>query len=628
MRCAFRSARITLLAVPLLAAALGSRSCPLATAAPGTPAVQEQPAYKSPSDIALSSGGQFAYVTNHTANSLSVIDTAKGTVIAEIPVGRAPSGVAVHPGGWLVFVANTGDHTVSFINTKSGKVAATVRCGFEPTGLAVSPDGRQLYTANLISNDVSVIDVRARKEVRRIKVGRAPTHLALTPDGRLLVVNHLLSHEPATNPKLTAPVVVIDTQKGQVIGQKRSPGTMLLGQGIAVSPDGKFAFCVHSRPNFNVAPSQLNQGWVHSNALSIIPLGDPTAKVVTVLLDNVSSGAANPHGIAVSRDGKTLFVSHRGTHQLSIVSLPKLRQLIGRTRPDALAMAHVNLGFLWQTGEIVRRVSSGGLGPRGVAVSPADGSVWVANYFSNSVAVLDPATGKVRKRIELGGPKQMTLERRGEFLFYDAAHSFQQWLSCSSCHPGVRVDGVNWDLLNDGMTNPKNAKSLVGSWQTPPVMATGVRPSMEVAAEKGFLFIQFVQPTPEQLEAVRAFLRWVPYIPSPWFRRPDGSLVPTAQRGKQVFEKAGCSYCHPAPLYTDLKMYSVGTRTKRELPQHRKFDVPSLRELYRTAPYLHDGRAATLREVITKFNSGDQHGATSDLTPRELDDLVAFLNTL
>ena len=194
----------------------------------------------------------------------------------------------------------------------------------------------------------------------------------------------------------------------------------------------------------------------------------------------------------------------------------------------------------------------------------------------------------------------------------------------------MRSDGVNWDLLNDGQSNPKNAKNLVGAWQTPPAMALGVRASMEVAVEKGFEFIQFVQPTAEDLRDVRAFLRWIRPIPSPFGRRPDGTCDQAVRRGGKVFEKAGCVSCHPPPLYTDLHSYDVGTRTARELAANkdRLFDTPSLRELYRTAPYLHDGRAATLREVITKFNPHDRHGRTSKLTGRELDDLVAFLKSL
>jgi cytochrome c peroxidase len=54
-------------------------------------------------------------------------------------------------------------------------------------------------------------------------------------------------------------------------------------------------------------------------------------------------------------------------------------------------------------------------------------------------------------------------------------------------------------------------------------------------------------------------------------------------------------------------------------------DTPTLRGLWRTAPYLHDGSAATLREVLTTRNAGDRHGVTSTLSPTDLDDLETFL---
>jgi cytochrome c peroxidase len=58
------------------------------------------------------------------------------------------------------------------------------------------------------------------------------------------------------------------------------------------------------------------------------------------------------------------------------------------------------------------------------------------------------------------------------------------------------------------------------------------------------------------------------------------------------------------------------------------FDTPSLIGVYRSAPYLHDGRAESLRDVLTTHNPDDRHGRTSHLTPAQLDDLVEFLKSL
>jgi YVTN family beta-propeller protein len=610
------------------AAALVAFLClPVPAPSKAPPAGAGRLKYKSPACIAFSPKGRFAYVTNHTADTLGVVDTIAGKLVGEIPVGRGPWGVVASPRGKVVFTANQQDHTISFVGLLQRKTFATVKCGYDPMGLAISPDGRTLYVANYISNDVSVINVSARREVARIKTGRAPTYLAITPDGKKLLVNNSLSPQAATDKNVTAWVSVIDTATRKVIAEKRSPGTMLLGRGIAVSPDGKTAFCVHSRPNFTITTAQIGQGWIHTNALSMIPLeGD--GKVVTVLLDNVNSGAANPHGLAISKDGGRLFVSHRGIHKISVVDLKRLRYLIRTMTPERLKTAHVNLALLWRDGRTINRFPAGGLGSTGLAISPSDRNLYVANYFSDNITVLDGVTGSLRKTISLGGPAKMDTVRRGEFLFHDATQCFQNWLSCVSCHPRTRADGVNWDLLNDGITNPKNAKSLVGSWRTPPAMALGVRSSMEVAVEKGFRFIQFIQPSDDTLKSVRAYLRDIKYIPSPYHRKSDGSLDASAARGKKLFAQAGCDGCHAPPLYTDLKMYDVGTRTNRNLKGRQEFDTPTLIELYRTGPYLHDGRAATLTDVITTHNPDDEHGETSKLTAAQKADLVAFLMSL
>jgi len=288
--------------------------------------------YKSPINLAFSPKGDLVYVANHTADSVGVIDTAKGKLLTEIPVGKSPTDIAVTANGGILYVSNTHSQSVSVIDTKSRKVVASIPCGFEPRGIALSADGARLYAANYISSDISVIDTKARKALRRIPVPRTPTCIALTPDGKRLLVNHMISDQPATNPKLTNSVTVVDTALGKVVGQKRSPGAMLMGRGITVAADGKIAFCVHARPNFNVTPSQLSQGWVQTNALTIMPLG-PKAPVYTVLLDNVNAGAANPFDVVASKDGKQLYVSHRGIHKVSVINLDKLRYRLKNAPP-------------------------------------------------------------------------------------------------------------------------------------------------------------------------------------------------------------------------------------------------------------------------------------------------------
>jgi len=623
-------------------AGVAATAAGLVLAAATAPAGAAAPRYPSPVSVAFGPAGRRAYVSGHGTDTVYVIDVPGRAVVRKVPVGKAPVGLAVDADGRRLYVANSRSHSVSVVDTATGKVVGTVRTGFEPLGLCLSPSGKRLYVANSISNEISVIDTAECRQSGRIAVARTPTFLAVTPDGKTLLASHLLSAMPATDPKTTAHVSVIDAAAMKVVGQRRSDQPMHVLQQIAVSADGRHAYTVHLQPNFNITPSQLGQGWIQKNCLTVVPLAG-AGPPVTVLLDNVNRGAGNPYGVAISADGRSLYVTHTGVHRVSVIDLPRLHALIDGLKPRAREEAAYRLGLLWQGRKpIIRRTGCGGLGPKGIAVSPADGALLVANFFSGSVTVLDAGARRVVATIPLGPRQPETVERRGEFLFCSARHCFQNWLSCESCHPGVRADALNWDLMNDGLTNPKNAKSLVGSWQTPPSMALGVRARMEVAVEKGFLFIQFHDVSRKDKDAVSAYLRSVKFIPSPFHRRPDGSLDDRAKRGRKVFEKAGCDSCHPAPLYTDRQMYDVGTRGERDVravpntnhdapPKVQptdEFDTPTLLEMYRTGPYLHDGRAATLREVLTKYNVDDRHGRTSNLTPQELDDLVAFLRSL
>jgi cytochrome c peroxidase len=212
--------------------------------------------------------------------------------------------------------------------------------------------------------------------------------------------------------------------------------------------------------------------------------------------------------------------------------------------------------------------------------------------------------------------------------FNDAAICFQGWQSCASCHDDDgRVDGLNWDLTNDGIGNPKDTKSLVLSHRTPPVMSLGVRATAEIAVRAG-IQNSLAATLPEPIAA--AMDEWLKSIePAPSPRLVEGHLSAAAQRGEKLFKSAetGCASCHQSELFTDLHTYDVGTANLFD-KQDKEFDTPTLRELWRTAPYLHDGSAATVRDVLTTRNPTDGHGKTSHLTPSQIEDLAEYLLSL
>jgi cytochrome c peroxidase len=173
------------------------------------------------------------------------------------------------------------------------------------------------------------------------------------------------------------------------------------------------------------------------------------------------------------------------------------------------------------------------------------------------------------------------------------------------------------------MLNAKNTKSLLLTHQTPPAMATGVRANAEEAVRSGIYYMQFAAPRRPMREALNAYLKSLEPVASPYL--VDGQLSDAARRGEQTFRAAGCTTCHVGPHYTDGLRHRVGTATEEE-PRGR-FDTPTLVEIWRTTPYLHDGRATTVREVLTTFNPDDKHGRVSTLTEDEISDLVEYVLT-
>jgi hypothetical protein len=187
---------------------------------------------------------------------------------------------------------------------------------------------------------------------------------------------------------------------------------------------------------------------------------------------------------------------------------------------------------------------------------------------------------------------------------------------------------MNWDLMNDGFGNPKNTKSLLYAPRTEPAMWTGIRANAMAGVQAGFRFIEFQAHPQQDYDDIYNFLNSLEPEPSPYW--VNGKLSPDAVQGKAIFEsaEARCLECHlPSYYYAHTNKYDVGTRHDSDWTQNdiTGYVPPPLFELWRTAPYLHDGSALTLRDVLTTFNAGDRHGKTSHLSPSQIDQLAAYL---
>ncbi len=158
-------------------------------------------------------------------------------------------------------------------------------------------------------------------------------------------------------------------------------------------------------------------------------------------------------------------------------------------------------------------------------------------------------------------------------------------------------------------------------------MSTGVRETAETAVRAGLSHILFSVQSEDVAAALDSYLRSLEPVPSP--KLEAGRLSAAAQRGEVVFHSSlvGCANCHSGGLRTDLKAHDVGTTGRFDQGQ-TFFDTPALVELWRTAPFLHDGSCASLHELVTSRNRDNRHGRTAHLTKAQIDDLVEYLLSL
>ncbi len=601
----------------------------------GQPAEEKSSAYLGPEAIVAHKDGKRLFVAARDAHQVAVVELPGGKVLQRIALPGEPTSMALSADGATLYVTAAAPKSiVCAVDTASGKISFTLPAGHTATGVAVAADGKRLYVCNRFNNDVSVLDVAGRKEVARVPVVREPVGAVITPDDKtVFVINHL-PNDPSNSYDVAAVVSVLDTQSLRVSHIRLPNGSTGL-RGVCITPDGKHVLATHLLARYQLPTTQLERGWMNTNALSII---DAAAKklVNTVLLDNVDLGAANPWGLATA-DGTTLVVAHAGTREISVIDLPGVLKKLAAIESGGIK--EVQPGIMYSGSftaldvpndlaflvDLRRRIRLPGDGPRGVAV--VGGTAYVSQYFADSLAAVDLSAevspARAVREIPLGPKPRLTVQRRGELLFNDATICFQQWQSCASCHPDARVDGLNWDLLNDGMGNPKNNRSMVLAHQTPPAMTEAVRGGAEEAVRSGITHILFAVRPEEEAEAMDEYLKSLKPVPSPYL--VDGKLSPAAERGRKLFfdEKVGCAKCHPEPLYTDMKMYNVGSRG--ELDRRDDFDTPTLIESWRTAPYMHDGRYVTMKEVFTK----GKHGLNGvQLTDEQINDLVEFILSL
>ncbi|WP_085536312.1 YVTN family beta-propeller repeat-containing protein [Massilibacteroides vaginae] len=565
---------------------------------------QQSPLFTT--DIKPTSDGKLL-LTQKGKKSVDVLSSDGKTLIHSYLLNDIPTGIAVDGNKAYVTTFETMGR-LHVLHLETGKVEVSIPTGSGTGFPLLSPDGKKVYVSNQFQNTIEEIDPAQGKVVRTVNVLREPKAKVFSPDGQYLFVANYLPAQRADLDVVSSCVSVIEMKTFKKVKDIALANGSNALRDICITPDGKYIYVSHNLGRFTVPTSQLQQGWMNTSAFSVI---DVTAKeyLGAILVDEAEKGAAGIWSIACNEDH--LYISHSGTHEVSVIDhKAMIRKFEAYPEKENL---NYDLQFLYGLRE---RIPVEGNGPRNMVLT--NDNLIVTTYFADMLNYLDVKTN-VMSAVDINPGRTEAMTHKGERIFNDATKCFQGWQSCNGCHPGDgRMDAMNWDLMNDGVGNSKNCKSLLYSHVTPPAMISGIRESSYRAVRTGFQFIQFFQIDEESATFVDEYLKALRPVPSPYL--VNGELSEKAKEGRKVFEKLKCNECHSGPYYTDMKMHRIGDDVEFE----KGWDTPTLIEVWRTAPYLFDGRAATMEEVFEVH----KHGIDKKVSKKEIESLVEYVNSL
>jgi YVTN family beta-propeller protein len=573
----------------------------------------------------VSPDGSRLLVANSDNGTVAVVNTAERKALHEITVGDKPEGVTWIDGQLAAVTVYREDHVV-FVDTSEGKVVARLKVANEPYGIVATKDGSKAYVTHEYPGTVSEIDLKARKVLREMKAGAMVRGIALSPDEKRLYVTEFY----------TAALNALDLETGKVVDTWKGHSTDNLCRNVVVHPKRPKAYLSHIRSKIEVIDGS-GSIFPHLTIYDLVP-PEKEKRRTSIGMDNFNGVyvVTNPWEAALSPDGKRLYTIYAGTNDMNISDV---------IDDDYKEIERV--GFAVRIGQ----------NPRAVRVSPDGKTVYIANALDFELGIHDAGSMKQLAKVKLCEPPKTPEWVRGKILFStaNAPMTSRRWIACASCHPDGHSDGRVWH-------NPEGLR------KTPPLMGLAHTHPLHWSADRdevqdfeytirgrlmqgrgllpGFLkpkdgfkpteLDEHLSGKSKDLDALAVYTNSFDFTLSPHIPAP-GKLSPAAERGKALFasEKVGCATCHGGPYYTDsslkkpFNLHDVGTGN--DDPSEKigpKYDTPTLLGVYRSAPYLHHGKAKTLRDVLTTCNKDDKHGKTSHLKDDELDDLVEFVKSL
>ena len=613
------------------------------------PATTHKPAASS--QMLMDATAARLWVVNPDNDSVSAFNLSTRTRVAEVQVGADPRTLAQAADGTL-WVVNKTDASISVLAPATGNVVATVALprASQPHGIVMSPDGLLAYVTLEATGQLLRLDTASRSISGSLAVGQHPRHLSVTGDGSQLYVSRFISPLlPGESGLNIAPTLstggevlrinasTLQLDKTIVLRVSDVPDGQNSGRGLpnylgpaVISPDGSQAWVAHKVDN--VQRGGLRDGLPLNfqnsvrTAASRILLGSGTEDYAHRLdLDNASmTGAA-----AYDPLGVYLFVALETSREVVVMNAHEGRELlrfdVGRT-------------------------------PQGLAVSADGQTLYVHNFMDRSLGIYDlrplmqqglASVPRVTTVSTITHEKLTPQILLGKQLFHDARDprlSRDNYLSCASCHDEGGHDGRVWDFSNfgEGLRNTINLRGRAGAqgrqhWSGNfdeiqdfegqiRAMAGGTGLMSDAQFQTGTRADPLgdrKEGLSPDLDALAAYVGSLKTFDASPYRNTDGSLTAEAVAGRSVFA-AQCASCHAGTGFTDSPtdiLRNVGTlKTSSNTRLGAKLngiDTPTLRDVWDTAPYFHDGSAPTLEAAITGH-------ANLNLSPADLASVVAF----
>jgi DNA-binding beta-propeller fold protein YncE len=613
------------------------------------PLLQRLP--RASSDIVLDEARGLVCNVNADNDTVSCIDAESLAKVCEIAVYDEPTALALAPDGTL-WVVHRDDFAVAIIDLDAQAVVRGFRLpyGSQPMGIVMAPAGDVAYVPLMATGRVVQLDAHSGEVRAQLDVGPWPRGIALSHDGAELYVTRFISGQGRAEVTRVSTADMTVVRRFELAEDTSTVDSDQNGRGlanylfsVALSPDGREAWVPSKKDNMARGVFRDGLALTQDNTvrplLSVVNLMDQREDVPSRMdLDDRNL----PVHVLFSPLGDYAFVSVLGS------SLVEVRDAYTR--------------------EFVTAMRSSGLG-HASSVLAADGKLFVNATLSRSIVVYDVAailSGEDRTTRQLADVKVVASEKlapevlRGKQIFVDSEDprmTAEGYLSCASCHFDGFEDGRVWDFADRG-EGLRNTTSLLGRRGTGqgPVHWSGNFDEIqdfEGAIRDKFGGLGFMADADYQrgtcsqplgdakaglsadLDALAAYVTSLDRVSRSPFRKPDGTLTDEAVKGREHFLALACERCHAGDDYTDSaaqRSHDVGTLT--ELSGSRlggelsALDTPTLLGVWQTAPYLHDGSAATLRDVLTVRNVNELHGAVGALSEAELDELVAYLAQL